>query len=85
MPELYGSVSVDTTDPAKSNSGNMFAALLADVLNGGQTLTPEGVGEILPQLQTIFGKLGYMETSSADLFDQFLRWGLGATPVAARL
>ena len=43
VPELYGSVSVDTTDPAKSNSGNMFAALLADVLNGGQTLTPEGV------------------------------------------
>ena len=83
VPELYGSVSVDTTDPAKSNSGNMFAALLADVLNGGQTLTPEGVGEILPQLQTIFGKLGYMETSSADLFDQFLRMGVGATPVAA--
>ena len=77
VPELYGSVSVDTTDPAKSNSGNMFAALLADVLNGGQTLTPEGVGEILPQLQTIFGKLGYMETSSADLFDQFLRMGGG--------
>ncbi len=64
VPELYGTVSVDTTDPARSNSGNMFAALLADVLNGGQTLTPEKVDEILPQLQTIFGKLGYMETSS---------------------
>ncbi len=72
VPELYGSVSVDTTDPAKSNSGNMFAALLADVLNGGQTLTPESVDEVLPELQAIFGKLGYMETSSADLFSQFL-------------
>lgn len=81
--ELYGTVSVDTTDPARSNSGNMFAALLADVLNGGQTLTPEKVDEILPQLQTIFGKLGYMETSSSDLFSQFLRMGVGATPIAA--
>ena len=83
VPELYGSVSVDTTDPAKSNSGNMFAALLADVLNGGQTLTPESVDEVLPELQAIFGKLGYMETSSADLFSQFLRMGVGATPIAA--
>lgn len=83
VPELYGTVSVDTTDPARSNSGNMFAALLADVLNGGQTLTPEKVDEILPQLQTIFGKLGYMETSSSDLFSQFLRMGVGATPIAA--
>lgn len=83
VPELYGTVSVDTTDPARSNSGNMFAALLADVLNGGQTLTPEKVDEILPRLQAIFGKLGYMETSSSDLFDQFLRMGVGATPIAA--
>ena len=83
VPELYGTVSVDTTDPARSNSGNMFAALLADVLNKGQMLTPEKVDEILPQLQAIFGKLGYMETSSADLFSQFLRMGVGATPIAA--
>lgn len=83
VPQLYGTISVDTTDPAKSNSGNMFAALLADVLNGGETLTQENVDQILPQLQAIFEKLGYMETSSADLFSQFLRMGVGATPVAA--
>ena len=75
LPELYGNISVDTTDPARSNSGNMFAALLANVLNGGQT--------ILPQLQDIFWKLGYMETSSSDLFSQFLRMGIGAKPVIA--
>ncbi|HJC48817.1 MAG TPA: hypothetical protein K8V78_02460 [Lacrimispora saccharolytica] len=32
---LYGSFSVGTTDPDKSNSGNMFAGLLANVLCGG--------------------------------------------------
>lgn len=83
LDELYGKVSVDTTDPAKSNSGNMFAALLANVLNGGDTLTEEDVDSVLPELQTIFGKLGYMETSSADLFSQFLKMGVGAKPVAA--
>lgn len=83
LPELYGNISVDTTDPARSNSGNMFAALLANVLNGGQTLTQENLRTILPQLQDIFGKLGYMETSSSDLFSQFLRMGIGAKPVIA--
>ncbi len=33
--QLYGSVSVGTTDPTKSNSGNMFAGLLANTLCGG--------------------------------------------------
>ena len=83
LPALYGTVSVDTTDPAKSNSGNMFAALLANVLAGGQTVTEAQLPEVLPQLEAIFGKLGYMETSSSDLFSQFLRMGIGAKPVIA--
>ena len=78
LSELYGRVSVDTTDPSRSNSGNMFAALVANVLNGGQTLTEADLDTILPELQDIFGKLGYMETSSSDLFSQFLRMGVGA-------
>lgn len=83
LPELYGTISVDTTDPSSSNSGNMFSALLANVLNGGQTLTEENLQQILPQLEDIFGKLGYMETSSSDLFSQFLRMGVGAKPIIA--
>lgn len=83
LSELYGRVSVDTTDPSRSNSGNMFAALVANVLNGGQTLTEAELDTILPELQDIFGKLGYMETSSSDLFSQFLRMGVGAEPLIA--
>lgn len=83
LSELYGKIAVDTTDPAKSNSGNMFAALVANVLNGGETLTEADLAEILPKLQEIFGRLGYMETSSADLFSQFLRMGIGAKPIIA--
>ena len=83
LSELYGRVSVDTTDPSRSNSGTMFAALVANVLNGGQTLTEADLDTILPELQDIFGKLGYMETSSSDLFSQFLRMGVGAEPLIA--
>lgn len=83
LKELYGFVSIDTTDPARSNSGNMFAALLANVLNGGKTVTTADVQKIMPKLREIFSGLGYMETSSSDLFNQFLRMGVGAKPIIA--
>jgi len=83
LPELYGKVSVDTTDPSKSNSGNMFAALLANVLNNGNTVDEASVDAILPKLKKIYGRLGYMETSSSDLFNQFLKMGVGAKPIIA--
>ena len=38
---------------------------------------------VLPRLQAIFEKLGYMEASSSDLFDQFLKTGMGAKPMIA--
>lgn len=83
LPELYGQVSVDTTDPTASNSGNMFAALLANVLNDGRTVDEVSVESVLPQLKQIFAGLGYMETSSSDLFNQFLRTGVGDKPIIA--
>ncbi len=82
LPQLYGSVAVGTTDPAESNSGNMFAALLANTLCGG-VASEDSLEEILPRLQNIFQRLGYMESSSADLFDQFLKTGMGAKPLIA--
>ena len=82
LPQLYGSVTVGTTDPTKSNSGNMFAGLLANTLCGG-VAGESNLTQILPQLKSIFQKLGYMESSSADLFDQFLKTGMGAKPLIA--
>lgn len=81
LPQLYGTVAVGTTDPTHSNSGNMFAGLLANTLCGG-VADASNIEEILPRLQSIFQKLGYMESSS-DLFDQFLKTGMGAKPLIA--
>ena len=52
-------------------------------VNGGNVVTAEQVDAVLPGLQQIFGRLGYMETSSSDLFAQFLRLGIGAKPIIA--
>ena len=82
LDQLYGSITVGTTDPTKSNSGNMFAGLLANTLCGG-VADETSLYEILPRLESIFQKLGYMESSSSDLFDQFLKTGMGAKPLIA--
>ena len=58
VPQLYGSVSVDTTDPSRSNSGNMFAALLANVLNGGNVVTAEPGGCCASGIAADFRKTG---------------------------
>ena len=60
----------------------MFAGLLANVLCGG-VADEDSVEAVLPRLQAIFEKLGYMEASSSDLFDQFLKTGMGAKPMIA--
>lgn len=82
LPQLYGRITVGTTDPTKSNSGNMFAGLLANTLCGG-VADESNLDEILPRLIQIFQKLGYMESASSDLFDQFLKTGMGAKPLIA--
>ena len=82
LDQLYGSITVGTTDPTKSNSGNMFAGLLANTLCGG-VADETSLYEILPRLESIFQKLGYMKSSSSDLFDQFLKTGMGAKPLIA--
>ena len=81
LSELYGKFCIDTTDPAKSNSGNMFAALLATMLCDGNPSDETKLNEALPQLKTVFENLGYMENSSSDLFNQFIRTGMGAKPI----
>jgi hypothetical protein len=81
LDELYGNMYVLSTDPLKSNSGNMFAGLVANMLNGGEVATAESLAVNGDELNRFFKKLGYLESSSADLFNSFLKTGIGAKPV----
>lgn len=82
IDELYGSIMLFSTDPTRSNSGNQFAAMAATVLAGG---TPSGPAfdTALATLSEIYTRMGYMEHSSSDLFDQYLRTGMGTKPIVA--
>lgn len=83
LAQLYGKVTIFSTDPTKSSSGNMFAGLIATVLNDGEVVTEESVAAKLPVIQKVFGRMGRLESSSSDLFDQFLKMGVGANPIIA--
>lgn len=83
ISELYGQVQIISTHPNKSNSGNMMAGLLANVLNNGELVSPQQIPTVLPKVQHFFATMGYMEHSSGDLFQQYLRMGIGAKPMIA--
>jgi hypothetical protein len=78
---IYGPFKVTSTDPGKSNSGLIWAALLADGLTGGTTPTEADLPTLTPRLKSYFAAMGFMETSSGDLFENFLKQGMGARPI----
>jgi hypothetical protein len=78
---LYGSFGIFSTDPAKSNSGLIWAGLLATAMNEGSLPVVADLSVLLPQLQNTFASMGYMESSSGDIFENFLKQGMGARPI----
>ena len=78
---IYGPFKVFSTHPAKSNSGNIWSALLATVLNGGGTPTEADLSALLPKVEAYFEAMGHMEASSGDIFENFLKQGMGARPI----
>lgn len=81
IPQLYGKVVVTTTDPTKSNSGNMFAGLVANVLKGGDVITEADLPQVLPEVKEFFARQGFMQSTSGVLFEQFLKTGVGQYPL----
>jgi hypothetical protein len=80
---LHGRITIHTTDPARSNSGYLFSGLMANEMNGGEVVTDATVDPLLSSISDIFDRLGYMEGTSGDLFEQFLTTGIGAKPIVA--
>ena len=80
---LNGSFRIVTTDPVRSNSGNMFYGLFLNILNGGEVVTGNNVETFMPILKTYYDQQGLLEESSGILFDRFITLGVGATPLMA--
>ncbi len=81
ITQLYGKISVTTTDPTKSNSGNMFAGLIANILKGGDVIVESDLPQVLPELKEFFARQGFMQNTSGVLFEQFLKTGVGQYPL----
>jgi hypothetical protein len=81
LPQLYGKITIFSTDPTRSNSGNMFAGLLANVLSGGQVASEATLPKVLPAVKAFFDSQGFMEQSSDAIFRQYLTRGMGDKPI----
>ncbi len=79
--ELYGKISVFSTDPTKSNSGFMFSGLLANIINGGDVVDMKTIDNVLPAIKEFFQRLGFLEHSSGTLFQKYKEQGMGAYPL----
>ncbi|MBN1965618.1 MAG: substrate-binding domain-containing protein [Anaerolineae bacterium] len=82
--ELYGTLNVHSSDPTASNSGHLFYAMLANMLNGSPT--PSTLAELqsnTPLLQAYYERQGDMFHSSGDLFEHFIVSGWGTYPLMA--
>jgi len=83
LTQIYGNLVIISTDPVKSNSGNMFYALLSAMLNGGKVIDMDSVEKVLPKLYDYYQSLGFLEDGSAKLFKQFISAGMGDKPLIA--
>lgn len=72
LPRINGKVKVFSSDPMLTNSGLMFAALLANILNNDEVVTEKELPSIEPKVSAYFKRLGTMERSTSDLFQSFL-------------
>lgn len=78
---IFGPFRVLSTDPGVSNSGNLWAGLLAIGMNGGEAPDRARMRELAPAIRAHFDSMGYLETSSGPMFEGFLTQGPGARPL----
>jgi hypothetical protein len=81
LTQLHGDITIYSTDPAGSNTGNSFAALLANTFNSGQVVDGTSVKTVTPQVKSVFDGMGLLPGTTATFFEQFLTQGMGAHPI----
>ena len=78
--DLYGTINIASTDPVTSSPGATYYGLLLSILSGGQ-VTDDNIDANLPKLKEFYIKSGYMNNTPADLFERYLKTGMGGEPM----
>lgn len=77
---LYGNINIASTDPVTSSPGATYYGLLLSIMCGGD-VNDEAMEANLPKLKDFYNKSGYMNNTPADLFDKYLKTGMGGAPM----
>ena len=80
LTNLYGTINIASTDPVSSSPGATYYGLLLSILSNGQ-VTNENINDNLAKLKQFYIKSGYMNNTPADLFERYLKTGMGGEPM----
>lgn len=76
------SILIDSTDVRKSNSAAMYLALASYVANGSNVVQSVAeMAQLLPLMESLFLKQGYVEYSSEAPFQDYIAMGMGKSPL----
>ncbi len=80
LEQLYGNINIASTDPVTSSPGATYYGLLLSIMCNAQ-VTNESANQNLPKLKDFYIKSGYMNNTPADLFERYLKTGMGGEPM----
>ena len=80
LAQLYGNINIASTDPVTSSPGATYYGLLLSILCENQ-ITTESLANNAPKLKEFYIKSGYMNNTPADLFERYLKTGMGGEPM----
>ena len=78
--DIYGNVSISSIDPIKSSPGATYYGLLLGILSTGE-ITEANIKANMPKLKDLYIKSGNMRFTPADLFQEYLRAGMGTQKI----
>lgn len=80
LNSIYGYININSTDPVTSSPGATYYGLLLSILCDGD-VNDDNIDEALEKLKTFYVKSGYMNNTPADLFESYLKTGMGGKPM----
>lgn len=80
IDSIYGKININSTDPVTSSPGATYYGLLLSIMCGGE-INESNIEENLPKLKEFYNKSGYMNNTPADLFEIYLKTGMGSKPM----
>lgn len=80
LDQLYGNINIASTDPVTSSPGATYYGLLLSIMCENN-MSEENVTNNLPKLKEFYEKSGYMNNTPADLFEKYLKTGMGGEPM----